>query len=158
MRKLIYALVTLIVFSCLNRKDPAKEETNTLLDTRFQFIKEKLEAFAKKHNAKISTAWSHLQTHDPDKTDSFLVRHIVWTDGRFGKAVLIQQHSDKIVDTTAWDFTYVAWLQDTARTAKPTYVNNLLTKVDFQIIEKNIERLLSTSEKNLSIIKVEDLK
>ena len=126
---------------------------------RFQFIEKNLQEFANKHNAKVSTVWSTIQTHDPDGTDSFLVKHIVWTDGRLGKAVFIGQHSGiEGVDSATWDFSNIAWLQDTLVTVQPTYVHHLLKKVGFQIIERDIEQLLRTSEKNLQAVSVEDLK
>ena len=125
---------------------------------RFKNIEEKLQVFAEKHKAEMSIVWSKMQKYDPDGADSFLVKHIVWEDGRFGKAVFIQHHSDiNGVDTTAWDFSTVAWLQDTQVNAKPAFVRNLVTKVGFHVIEKDIEQLLSQSEKVLGGIKREDL-
>jgi hypothetical protein len=159
MDKVFNCFVILFLFSCGDIGNQATKRKDDPLANKFQRIEGKLQEFADKHDAKISTVWSTIQKHDPDGSDSFLVRHIVWNDGRFGKAVSIQQHSSiKGVDTTAWDFSNIAWLQDTPVTVKPTVVKNLLTKVDFQIIERDIESLLSKSEKMLSVIKVEDLK
>jgi hypothetical protein len=159
MRKVLYFLMVLFLFSCADVGNQRTGQNDDPLAKRFQNIEVELQEFAKKHNAKISTVWSKVQNHDPEGSDSFLVKHIVWIDNRFGKAVFIQQHSDfNGVDTTAWDFSNIAWLQDTPLTAKSTFVKNLLTKVEFQIIEKDIEQLLSKSEKVLGSIKVEDLK
>jgi hypothetical protein len=159
MRKVLHFLMVLFLFSCADVGNQSTNPKDDLLAKRFQNIEGKLQEFAGKHNAKISTGWSKIQKHDPDGSDSFLVKHIVWNDDRLGKAVLIQQHSDvNGVDTTAWDFSNIAWLQDTPVTAKPTFVKNLLTKVEFQMIEKDIEQLLSKSEKVLGAIKMEDLK
>ena len=159
MCKVLNFFVATFLFSCANVGDhPAKEKDDPLA-VKFQLIKGKLQEFSDKHNAKLSTVWSIVEKHDPNVFDSFLVRHIVWTDGRFGKAILIQQHSDNNgIDTTSWDFKNIAWLQDTLLTAKPTYENDLLTKVDFQIIERDIDQLLHASENSLSKVKVEDLK
>lgn len=159
MRKVINSFVVLFLSSCGGIGSQTTKEMDDPLADRFQPIERKLQEFAHKHSAKPSTVWSKIQKNDPEGYDSFLVRHIVWIDGRLGKAVFIGQHSDiKGVDTTTWDFSTIAWLADTLTAAKPTYVNHLLTKVDFQIIEKNIEQLLSTSEKTLNVVKVEDLK
>ena len=159
MCKVLHFLIVLLLFSCADVGNHATNQKDDPLAKRFQNIEGKLQEFAEKHNAKISTVWSKIQKHDPDGSDSFLVKHIVWNDDRFGKAVFIQQHNDiNGVDTTNWDFSNIAWLQDAQKTAKPTFVKNLLTKVDFQIIEKEIEQLLSKSEKVLDAIKEEDLK
>ena len=159
MYKALSCLVILFLFSCGDAGNQATNQNVDALANRFQHIKGKLEMFADKHDAKISTVWSKVQKHDPDGSDSFLVKHIVWNDGRFGKAIFIQQHNGiEGVDTTTWDFLNIAWLQDTQMIAKPTVVKNLLTKVDFKIIETDIERLLNESEKGLSVINVKDLK
>lgn len=159
MRIAFIFLVVLFLFSYRDIGNQATKRKDDPLADRFQLIEGKLQEFADKHDAKISTVWSKIQTHDPDESDSFLVKHIVWNDGRFGKAVFIQQHSDiNGVDTTAWDFSNIAWIQDTQVIAKPTYVKNLLTKVNFKIIERDIQQLLSKSEEVLSVIKMEDLK
>ena len=159
MYKALSCLVILFLFSCGDAGNQATNQNVDALANRFQHIKGKLEKFADKHDATISTVWSKVQKHDPDGSDSFLVKHIVWNDGRFGKAIFIQQHNGiEGVDTTTWDFSNIAWLQDTQATAKPTFVKNLLTKVEFQTIEKDIEQLLSKSEEVLGAIKVEDLK
>jgi hypothetical protein len=159
MRKVLYYLVILFLFSCGDAGNQATRRKVDPLTNRFQLIEGKLKKFADKHGAKISTVWSKVHKHDPNGSDSFLVKHIVWNDGRFGKAVFIQQHSGiEGVDTTAWDFSNIAWLQHTQASAKPTLVKNLLTKVDFKMIETDIERLLNESEKVLSVIKEKDLK
>ncbi len=159
MRKVLHFLVVLFLFSCADVGNQSTTPKDDPLAKRFQNIEEKLQKFAEKHNAKISTVWSKVQKHDPDGFDSFLVKLIIWNDDRFGKAIFIQQHSDvNGIDTTAWDFSNIAWLQDTQVNAKPTFVKNLLTKVEFQIIEKDIEQLLSKSEKILGPIKLENLK
>ena len=159
MRNFFHFLIVLFLSSCADVGNQSTNQKDDPLAKRFQNIEGKLQEFAEKHNAKISTVWSKVQKYDPDGSDSFLVKHIVWNDKCFGKAVCIQQHSDiNGIDTTAWDFSNIAWLKDTQVTAKPTFVKNLLTKVEFQVIEKDIEQLLSKSEKVLSAIKVEDLK
>ena len=158
-RTVINSLIVLFLFSCGNVGGQATKRMNDPLDYKFEHIERRLQKFAIKYNAKLSTVWSKLERHDPDGSDSFLVKHIVWTDGRLGKAVIIQQHNDiKGVDTTAWDILNLAWLEDTQLIAKPTYVKYLLTKVDFQIIERNIEQQLNKSEKSLSMVKVDSLK
>jgi hypothetical protein len=159
MRKVINIILVIFIFSCGNLGYKAPFENDDLLAFRFQGIKVNLQEFANKHNAKISTVWCKVQKYNPDAFDSFLVRHLVWTDGRFGKAIFIQQHSDiNGIDTTTWDFKNIAWLQDTILTAKPTYEINLRTKVGLQIIERDIDLLLSTSEKNLNLVRLKDLK
>ena len=159
MRKVLEFLIILFLSSCAEVANQSTKSQDDPLAKRFQNIEVKLQEFAEKHNAKISTVWCKVQKHDPDDFDSFLVKHIVWNDDRFGKAVFIQQHSDiNGVDTTAWDFSNIAWLKDTQVAAKPTFVKNLLTKVEFQIIEKEIGGLLSKSETVLGAVKVEDLK
>ena len=159
MGKAINFLFVLLLISCGDASDQTIKEKDDPLAKKFQLIQKNLQEFADKHNAKLSTVWSKIQKHDREGFDSFLIRHIVWTDGRFGKAIFIGQHSDlNGIDTSTWDFSNIAWLQDTQATAKPTFVNNLLTKVDFQVIETDIEQLLRTSEKNLRGVKVENLK
>lgn len=87
------------------------------------------------------------------------MRHIVWPNGRFGAAIMIHLHTDNTgVNTTGWDFSTIAWLADTPLLTKPTYVNDLVKKVEFRIVEKNIDQLLIISEKNLKAIRVENLK
>ena len=130
MGKVLYFLIVVFLFSCADIGNDSIDQNDDPLAKKFQNIDGKLQEFAEKHNAKISTVWSKVQKHNPDGSDSFLVRHIVWNDDGFGKAVFIQQHSDiNGVDTTVWDFSNIAWLQDTQATAKPTFVKNLLTKV-----------------------------
>jgi hypothetical protein len=159
MRKVLHFLMVLFLFACTDVSNESTKSQDDPLAKRFQNIDVQLQEFAEKHSAKISTVWSKIQNHDPDGLDSFLVKHIVWNDGRFEKAILIRQHNDiSGVDTTVWDFTNVAWLKDTQASAKPTFVKNLLTKVEFQIIEKDIEGLLSISETVLGAIKAQDLK
>jgi hypothetical protein len=159
MRKVITIILVIFICSCGNLGYKASLENDDLLAFRFQGIKGNLQEFSNKHNAKLSTVWSKVQKYNPDALDSFLVSHLVWTDGRFGKAIFIQQHSDiNGIDTTTWDFKNIVWLQDTILTAKPTYEINLLTKVVFQIIERDIDLLLRTSEKNLNAVRREDLK
>lgn len=159
MRNFFHFLIVLFLSSCANVSNQSTNQKGDPLAKRFQNIEGKLQEFAEKHDAKISTVWSKIQKHDPEGSDSFLVKHIVWNDNRLGKAVFIQQHSDiNGVDTTAWDLSNLAWLQDTQAIVKPTFVKNLLTKVNFQIIEKDIVQLLSKSDKVLLAVKLEDLK
>ena len=159
MRQVLNTLLISFLFSCGNAGNQATEQEPDPLANKFQPIEAKLQEFADRYNAKISTVWSKVQKHDPDGSDSFLVRHIVWNDGRFGKAIFIQQHNGlEGIDTTTWDFSNIAWLRDTSATAKPTFVKNLLIKADFKLIEKDIERLLNESEKILGRIEVKDLK
>lgn len=121
MRIVINSLIVLFLFSCGDVGDQATKRVDDPLGYRFEHIEGRLKKFATKHNAKLSTVWSKWERHNPDGSDSFLVKHIVWTDGRLGKAVFIQQHNDvKGVDTTAWDILNLAWLEDTELTAKPT--------------------------------------
>ena len=159
MRQVLTSLVVLFLFSCGDAGNQAGERKVDPFAGRFQLIEGRLNRFANKHQAKISTVWSKVEMHLPGESDSVLVKHIVWNDGRLGKAIFIQQHSGMDgIDTTAWDFSNIAWLQDTQTIAKPAFVKNVLTKVDFRIIESNIEGLLNESEKVLGVIKEEDLK
>ena len=159
MHRMVFSLLVLIHFSCKDASDLTTKEKNDPLAYNFQRIENNLQEFADKYNAKLYTVWSKIQRQDPSGFDSFLVRQIVWTDDRFGKAIFIGQHSDiNSIDTSSWDFSNIAWIQDTDATAKPTYLKDLLIKVDFQVIERDIEQLLRTSEKNLRAIKMEDLK
>src|SRR5688572_3110575 len=123
MRQVLNTLVILFLFSCGNAGNQASILKPDPLANKFQPIEGKLQEFAERHDAEISTVWSKVQKHDPEGSDSFLVKHIVWNDGRFGKAIFIQQHhSLEGIDTSSWDFSNIAWLRDTSVSAKPTYV------------------------------------
>lgn len=159
MGKALSLLVVIFFFSCENVKHQTIRQTDDPLANKFQLIHGKLQRFADKHGAKISTVWGKVERHNPDGSDSYLVKHIVWYDGRYGKGVFIQQHhSIERVDTTAWDISNIAWLQDTQSIVKPTYEKKLLSRVDFRIIERDIEKLLQESEEVLSQVKEKDLK
>lgn len=159
MAKLTKYFLVLLLFSCQDKGKKVQMQNNDLLAGRFHLIDGKLLEFASRHKAKLSTVWAKSQRHDTDRSDLFLVRHIVWSDGRFDKAVMIAPHNDlNGVDTNVWDFSILAWLENTQLVANPSYENFLVNRVEFRVIEKNIDQLLSRSEKNLMQVKVEDLK
>jgi hypothetical protein len=157
MTNLKYFILILFLISCGKLK--RQKQSDDPLAARFRLIDSKLRDFASKHNAEVATVWAKFYSHIPDDTGTYAIKRIVWTDSLFVKAIIIQPHLDPTgLDSTAWDLTNVAWLENRKAGEKRSYVKNLLTKVKFEVIEKKIDQFLSQSEKNLQEIKIEDLK
>jgi hypothetical protein len=131
--------------------------------SRFRLIDEKLKKFAEKLKAKLATDGSGFSI-DGVAVPKELVeeRRIIWVDGQIGKAIIIHPDFFDIPDISspAWKFFNVAWLEHGSATkkGKPLWIKYLLKKVEFDVIEKNIDQLLNTSKENLEAIKIEDLK
>jgi hypothetical protein len=154
----------ILILCLLSCKESKRNETKQSIDplaAKFRLIENKLNEFAGRHNAKVETAWYFRGNPAYTYTETGPFRRIVWADSTFSKAIIIEPYRDTTgVDSTAWDFLYVAWLDTTVGENplhNPTYTKNLLKKVKFEVIEKNIDQLLSTSEKELQKIKREDL-
>ncbi len=95
----------------------------------------------------------------PEILRTFEERRIDWRDGNIFKAIIIQPiFGMDEVDSTIWNFINTAWFDDGHSIERPQWINILAEKTDFQIIEENIDNLLSKSVNNLKAIEMRHLK
>ena len=131
--------------------------------SKFRPIDEKLKNFAEMLKAKLATDGSGFSVNGVAVPKEFIEeRRIIWVDGQISKAIIIHPDFFNIPDISSpsWNFFNVAWLEhgSSAKKGKPFWTKYLLKKVEFDVIEKNIDQLLNTSKENLQTIKIEDLK
>jgi len=152
-----YLIIVLFLAACQQTKNQKLD--NDPLAARFSMIESKLNEFAVKHHATASTTLAHLTYHDPYDTSTYPLKRIVWSDHHIGKGILIQPYQDiRGIDSTAWDFTLLAWLDNGEPGGKPGFEKKLLSKVSFDMIEKNISQLLVDADKMLEELQPGDLK
>lgn len=127
---------------------------------QFRKIDSQLNALAKEIGATIETTVGGHSINGIDvPKDKLTIRQIQWVDGPIGKAIIINQNFDNgNLDAPNWDFFNIAWLQEVKPKAKrrPFWKKNLLTNIDFKIIESEIDQLLKQSLENLNTIKKKD--
>jgi hypothetical protein len=127
---------------------------------QFRKIDSQLNALAKEIGATIeTTVGGHSINGAEVPKDKLGIRQIQWVDGPIGKAIIINQNFDNgNLDAPNWDFFNIAWLQEVKPKAKrrPFWKKNLLTNIDFKIIESEIDQLLKQSLENLNTIKKKD--
>ena len=121
-----------------------------------------MKILAEKLNAKIWKEGSQYYVNGvPVPPDKFEDRRIVWTTGQIWKAIIIEPSFFGVdIRTPQWRFINLAWVEDelSGPNERPFWEHYLLKNVEFEVIEKNIDQLLSTSVENLEKIKREDLK
>jgi hypothetical protein len=128
---------------------------------RFDQIDSKLNELAKQLGTTVATS---VGGHGFDEItvpkEKLQMRRIVWIDGSIGKGIIIDQNfENRNIDAPDWDFINLAWLNDGEPNAKgrPFWKKDLLKKVKFDKIERNIDQLLKESLHNLAAIKKSDL-
>jgi hypothetical protein len=124
----------------------------------FTSIDDKLNEFAKRHNAKIDTC---ADGFDGNSTEDTGLRKIIWHEGIFLKAIFITPKSVYgNPSSTLWEFEIHASLVDNGDSPGevPFWQKYLLEGVPFPDIERQIDFLLAESEKLLSAVKVEDMR
>ena len=129
--------------------------------TTFKQIDNKLNELAKQLGTTLSiSVGGHSFDGIDVPKDKLAMRSIVWVDGSIGKGIIIDQNfENRNIDAPDRDFTNIAWLQDGESNAKgrPFWKKDLMKKVKFDKIEKNIDQLLKQSLKNLAAVKKSDL-
>ena len=131
--------------------------------SKFKLIDKKLKNFAAVLKAKLAKDGSGFSIDGVPVPSEFVEgRRIIWVDGQIGKAIIINPNFFDIADfsSPAWDFFNIAWLEhgSSALKEKPFWTKYLVKKAEFDVIEKNIDKLLNTSKENLGAIKIGDLK
>ena len=122
---------------------------------RFNKIDDKLRNVADKLNAKLTKD----RPEYPQALRTFEERRIDWREGNIFKAIIIQPNfEEKGVNSTIWNFINIAWYDDGQSFQRPQWINILIDKGDFRVIESNIDSLLSQSEEKLKEIGMQDLK
>jgi|GEM_PF-1149510 len=121
-------------------------------NNNFILIDDKLKQFANQLKAEI-----HSDSAMSDKAEE---RRIIWIDGIFGKAVIIQPDYDSGLVSQLWNLYNVAWRADERYAGKqaPHWIKYLMKKVPFQDIEQNIDQLLKQSAQNLEAVKRQQLR
>ena len=118
----------------------------------FKNIELEIEIIGKELNAKISKD----RPDYPESLRTFEERRIDWEDNGIRKAIIIQPTFEtKGVNSELWNFTLVAW-KGIGRKRK--YIEEVIEKSDFKIIESNINELLESGKKTLLKITDEHLK
>ena len=122
---------------------------------RFELIDEKLSKLANKLNAKLTKDRSGF----PEALITFEERRIDWNDGEISKAIIIQPTFEATgVNSAIWNFINIAWYDDADSAKRLKWIEKLVDKCEFEVIEKQIDDLLSKSEENLKKIRMDDLK
>jgi hypothetical protein len=122
--------------------------------SRFKFIDNRLSELANKLGAKLTKN----RPGYPEALRIFEERRIDWNDDEIRKAIIIQPNFEATgVNSTIWNFINIAWLDDAHSVKKLKWIDILVDKGEFRIIEQNIEELLLKSEENLKKIRREDL-
>lgn len=118
----------------------------------FKNIDIEIELICKELNAIISKD----RPDYPEALRTFEERRIDWIDNGIRKAIIIQPtFENKGVNSELWNFRLVAW-KGIGRKRK--YIEEVIEKSDFKIIESNINKLLESGKKTLLNIKEEHLK
>lgn len=124
----------------------------------FKSIDDKLNEFAKKHNAGIYTREIRGINEPIDETE---IRTIYWSERKFDYAILIFPHTSYGYRTSdLWDITIHSSLVENGDVTGeiPFWTKDLLKGVPFPEIERQIDHLLAESEKLLSAVRVEDMR
>lgn len=118
----------------------------------FKNIEFEIETIGKELNAVISKD----RPNYPNSLRTFEERRIDWEDKGIKKAIIIQPtFESNSVNSELWNFRLVAW-KGIARKRK--YIEEVIEKSDFKIIESNITELLKSGKKTLLDITEEHLK
>ncbi len=120
-------------------------------------IDEKLNAFAKRHNAEIYTREIGADSKPVFEAE---IRKILWDDAMFSKAIFIipaQLFDDKSA-SNSWSFTINASLNEDRPGEVPFWTKDLLEEVPFQEIEEHIDHLLNEAEHLLAAVRKEDMR
>ena len=118
----------------------------------FKHIDLEIEAIGKKLNAKISKD----RPGYPESLRTFEERRIDWKDNGINKAIVIQPtFENEGVNSELWNFRLIAWK---GSRSKRKYVDQVIEKSDFKIIESNINELLESGTQRLLEITEEHLK
>jgi hypothetical protein len=129
---------------------------------QFRKIDSQLKAIVKEIGATLeTTVGGHSINAVEVPKEKLVIRQIQWVDGPIGKAIIINQNFENgNFDIPNWDFFNIAWLQEGKTKAKGRsfWKKNLLTNIDFKIIESEIDQLLKQSLDNLKAIQKTDLK
>jgi len=155
-------LLLIFLLSCQEARKANQTDSNIRAASKFREIDGKLRSLTDKLNAKLFTSGGgYVVNGVPVPLDSIEERRIIWVEGEIGKAILITPHFDSAdFSSIAWDFVNLAWLQPakTGSHEPPFWTKYLLSKVEFEVVEKNIDQLLNTSTENLEKITLKDLR
>lgn len=125
------------------------------MKSRFHKIDNKLSVLADKLNAKLTKD----RPEYPEVLRTFEERRIDWIENDIFKAIIIQPNFEEAgVNSKVWNFINIAWYDDAQSAQRPQWINILVDKADFGIIEHDIDKLIQVSVENLTKIKLEDLK
>ncbi|MEI6266092.1 MAG: hypothetical protein WCP74_13415 [Sphingobacteriia bacterium] len=159
MKQLKYSIFFLLLISSCNNQS-LKDKFSTRKNT-FNHIDDKLNKLAKQLGTTVDKS---VGGHSFDGVDvpkyKLETRKIFWKDGSIWKGIIIDQNYDnRKIDSPDWNFMNIAWLLDTPSTTRGSsfWEKDLLKKVKFEKIEKNIDRLLKESLDSLRNIKRSDL-
>jgi len=123
--------------------------------SRFKQIDIKLVSLANKLKATLRKD----RPDYPEVLRTFEERRIDWVENDIRKAIIIQPDFEHTgVNSNVWNFLNIAWFNNDHSLLRPQWIKILLDKVDFAIIDKNIDQLLYDSEANLTKIQMKDLK
>lgn len=118
----------------------------------FKNIELEIESISKELNAVISKD----RPCYPESLRTFEERRIDWEDNGIKKAIIIQPTFDgKGVNTELWNFRLVAWK---GIGNKRKYIEEVIEKTEFKIIDSNINKLLESGKKTLLDIREKHLK
>jgi len=121
----------------------------------FKNIDDKLIILSNKLNATLTKD----RPSYPKELRTFEERRIDWNENNIFRAIIIQPNFEqKGVNNKIWNFINIAWYDDAKSVNRPQWYKNLAEKKKIELIEKNIDKLLTTSEINLRNIKMADLK
>lgn len=121
----------------------------------FSNIDDKLIKLSNKLNATLTKD----RPSYPKALRTFEERRIDWNVNEINRAIIIQPNFEHNgVNNRIWNFINIAWYDDAKSINRPQWYKNLAEKEKFEILEKNIDELLRTSENNLQNIKMTDLK
>ncbi len=122
--------------------------------SRFKNIDVKLDELS----ARLGTNLTKDRPGSPEVLRTFEERRIDWVEDGINKAIIIQPTFEITgVNLSIWNFINLAWIKKNGVAQKPGWAKNLITKMDFKVIEENIDILLNESLNNLKTIKIEDV-
>ena len=120
-------------------------------------IFENIEISLEKLRIEVGGIISKDRPNYPEPLRTFEERRIDWEDNEICKAIIIQPTFElKEVNSKLWNFYLVAWSWTEKR--RVSYRKEIILKADFEVIETNIQKLLSEGKETLLNIKLEDLK
>ncbi len=124
----------------------------------FDSLDKKIIQFAKERGAKIHSDGITYNGIPPEKIQQ---RRIIWSDAIVGKGIFIYPNFNTgNIDSHLYDFWNIAWPAEAkqGKGGHPFWHKCLLNAVEFSEIEKNFDKLLLQSIKNLDSVTLSDMK